>query len=238
MKVKFMSVTIIIFAVIFGSIGITSVLGIWKTENTKEPAKYKEGEFKGEYNPADIRGSYTFGEISDLFDVPISDLSKAFALKDEDESFKCKELEMIYEQSALNGKEVGTDSVRIFVALYNSLPITLNNSTYFPNPAVNILKNKVSIKDKELEYIESHKVESIEIIESDKDINSSEENEEFKVKGTTIFKELLDEGIKKEEIEKILDGKITDDTLVIKDYCSENGIEFSSIKTKLEELKK
>ena len=57
---------IIIFVFIFGGIAITSVTGYWQTSSSKIPAKYQGGEFAGQYDPADIRGSYSFGEISEI----------------------------------------------------------------------------------------------------------------------------------------------------------------------------
>ncbi|MGB8983706.1 MAG: hypothetical protein WCC12_17690, partial [Anaerolineales bacterium] len=54
----------ILFIIMFGGIAVSSALGWWQTESTKVPAAYTEGEFAGQANPADIRGSYTFGDIS------------------------------------------------------------------------------------------------------------------------------------------------------------------------------
>ena len=45
---------------------------------TKFLPSIKTGEFAGQYNPADIRGSYTFDDISNAFEIPIEDLGKAF----------------------------------------------------------------------------------------------------------------------------------------------------------------
>lgn len=78
MKIKpqiAVAVTITVFVL---GITITSVLGLWKTESTKIPAKYKEQQYSGQYNPADIRGSYTFLEISRLYNIPPEHLFTAF----------------------------------------------------------------------------------------------------------------------------------------------------------------
>lgn len=236
MKVKTSFVAIIIFITVFGGIALTSVLGIWNTVNTKEPARYSSGEFTGEYNPADIRGSYTFGEISKLFRIPLEDLGKAFAVKDESkfETFQCKELEAIYAESSLEGKEVGTDSVRVFIALYKSLPITLNSATYLPKPAENILKTKAKLTDEQLKYLESHMFASLDTKSST--VNPWTENTDRSIKGSTTFNELLDLGVKREDIEKILNDKIPDNNKSVKDFAAAKGVEFSTLKEPLQKL--
>lgn len=161
MKVKSSILGIIVFLVIFGSVGITSALDLWKTKNDKIPATYSEGSFTGQYNPADIRGSYTFEEIQKSFNIPVEDLGIAFGVKDPANyaSFQCKELESIYAALAAEGKEVGTGSVRTFVALYKGLPITLEEGTYLPKPAVEILKARVSLTQEQIQFVETHSVE-------------------------------------------------------------------------------
>ena len=159
-KVKTSNVAIVILTVLFGGIALTSALGWWKTTSSKQPVRYSQGEYTGEYNPADIRGSYSFGEISELFQIPLEDLGKAFGVKDESSiaTFKCKDLETLYSVSAAEGKEVGTDSVRIFVALYKSLPIPLTETTYLLKPAVGILQNQASLTDAQKTWLDTHTV--------------------------------------------------------------------------------
>ncbi len=235
MRIKTAQVAILVFVMVFGGVACSSALGFWKTVNSKEPIRYSSGEFAGEYNPDDIRGSYTFGEISKLFEMPIEDLGKAFAVKDKSkfEAFQCKELEAMYSASSAEGKEVGTDSVRIFTALYKSLPITLNNDTYFPKPAVSILKSKVILTDEQLKYLESHTVTPPETESAE--VSSTNENTDRIVKGNTTFKELLDWGVKKEEIEKIINDKIPNTSEAVKDYATAKGTEFSTLKEPLQE---
>ena len=160
MKVKSYAVALTVLVVIFGSVAITSYLGQWKTTTDKVPAKYTTGEVAGEYNPADIRGSYTFSQIQDAFGIPVDELAIAFGIKDRDNAaFQVKELETIYAPLVAQNKEVGTDSVRIFVALYKGLPITLTDTTYLPRPAVEILKSKANLNQEQQEYLNSHTVE-------------------------------------------------------------------------------
>ena len=58
---------VILFVVMFGGIAFSSAMGWWATESTKVPVTFTEGEFAGQANPADIRGSYTFGDIAKSF---------------------------------------------------------------------------------------------------------------------------------------------------------------------------
>ncbi|AHF08489.1 hypothetical protein [Desulfitobacterium metallireducens] len=161
MKIKSNILGWIIFIVIFGTVGITSGLDLWKTTNDKIPATFSEGSLAGQYNPADIRGSYTFAEIQNAFEIPVEDLGIAFGIKDSSNyaSFQVKELETIYSSLAADGKEVGTGSVRTYVALYKGLPITLADGTYLPKPAVDILKAKAPLTQEQFQFLDTHSVE-------------------------------------------------------------------------------
>lgn len=162
MKIKSFQLAIIILTTIFGSIVISSVLGLWQTTNDKIPETYAEGNYAGMANPADIRGSYTFQNIQDSFGVPIEDLGIAFGLKDSDSysSFQVKQLETIYGTLAAQGKEVGTGSVRYFVALYKGLPYTPTETIYLPEPAVDILKTKANLSTEQVQLLEKYSVQA------------------------------------------------------------------------------
>jgi hypothetical protein len=159
MKAKSSTIAIIILVVIFGSVAYTSVTGQWQTKPSKVPATYTEGALSGQYNPADIRGSYTFANIETSFGIPADELAAAFGIIGRDNAaIQVKEIETIYAAQVAQGKEVGTDSVRIFVALYKRLPITLTDSTYLPAPAVEILKTKANLTPEQLSYLDKHTV--------------------------------------------------------------------------------
>lgn len=258
MKLKSLHIAIITIVFIFGSITLTSALGLWKTTNDKLPATYKSGEFKGQYDPADIKGSFTFQDIYNAYEVPIEDLAKAFGVQDPNKfaSFQCKELETLYTPLADEGKEVGTGSVRYFVALYKGLPIEVEEGTYLLKPAVEILKSKAKLTQDQITSIEKYSVSMSEVSASITTSDSSNNSETISVskaatvsettkenadtenfiKGSTTFKDLLEWGVKKEEIEKILNDKISDTGKIIKDYATTKEIEFSSIKEPLQVL--
>jgi len=60
------------------------------------------------------------------------------------------------------------------------------------------------------------------------------ETEIAEVKGKTTFGELLSWGVSKETIEQILGRPIGKAGDTVRDYCIENGIEFSSVKDALQ----
>lgn len=235
MKISNITLAIIVVVIMFGTIITTSALGLWTTTSTKIPVKYQTGEFAGEYNPEDIRGSYTFGDISVLFEIPLADLSAAFNIDiAKTEAFKCNELESLYSLSSENGKEVGTDTVRIFVALYKGLPISLNDATYFPDTVREVLLDSGKMTEEQANYIEEQLVEAVEYTDI---IPETDETESTNfIKGKTTFKEVMAIGVKLEDIEASLDIKINDSSMVIRDFCTLNNLEFSEVKAIIQEL--
>ena len=80
MKLNSWALGIIVVVLIFGGIGLTMAFNLWQTEGSRNPARYNTGEYAGEANPADIRGSYSFQDINDTWDVPVGTLAGAFGL--------------------------------------------------------------------------------------------------------------------------------------------------------------
>ncbi|WMJ83252.1 hypothetical protein ACS3UN_09255 [Oscillospiraceae bacterium LTW-04] len=158
MKIKPQIAVIVTIAVFAFGITVTSVLGLWKTESSKIPAKFKEQQYSDQYNPADIRGSYTFSEISRLYDIPSEDLFAAFGIDaTQKPDFKCKDLESIYGDSEF---EVGTSSVKMFAAYYLGLPYEPSEESFLPDSAANILNEKGNMTESQREYLSNHTVPS------------------------------------------------------------------------------
>lgn len=245
---------LIVLVLMFGGIGISSALGWWETESTKEPAKYTEGEFAGEANPADIRGSYTFGDIANSFDVTPEILAQAFQVSiDDPASFAIKELESMYLDS---GYEIGTNSVRLFVAYYLGLPFdTAGEEIYLPKPAANLLTNRAALTPEQLTYVQAHTVDvqpaSLSDVEADpaqseetvpetestqstSEAAASSETEDYIIKGKTIFGDLIRWGVPKEIIEQIIGMSMPDPAMKVKDFATANGLDFETIKTQLQ----
>jgi hypothetical protein len=243
----------LVFLIIFGSIGLSSALGWWQTESTKEPAKYIEGEFAGKANPADIRGSYTFGDIANSFEVMPEILAQAFQITaDNPASFAVKELESIYPDS---GYEIGTNSVRLFVAYYLGLPFdTTGQDIYLPKSAVNLLSNHTPLIPEQLAYIQTHTVDvkpasnadvrtvPTQSAESATEARSTQgepetgtsSSDDYLIKGKTIFGDLIRWGVTKETIEHIIGMFMPDPAMKVKDFATTNGLDFESIKNQLQ----
>lgn len=159
MRIRANALGLVVIIVIFGGIAVSSLVGFWNTTNTKVPAQITSGEYAGSNDPADIRGSYSFADIRKNFDIPIEVLAKVFGVDEKNaEGFKCKDLEALYTNLKESGTEIGTDSVRYFVALYKQLPYTPSENTFLPSTAVKILKDKGVLNAEQEKYLESHNV--------------------------------------------------------------------------------
>lgn len=158
MRVKTPTLAIILFVIFFGGIYSSDFAGLWQTESSKTVRTISSGNSVGQKNPNDIKGSFSFSDISKNFDIPVIELQKAFEIKNVTniDDFKCKDLEAYYGTTLSN--EVGTGSVRMFVALYKGITYTVTEDTYLPEAAVNLLKEKATLTKEQKDYIESHLV--------------------------------------------------------------------------------
>lgn len=251
MRVNSKVVAIVLLVVLFGGIGISKALGVWRTESTKIPAKYTSGEYAGQYNPEDIRGSFTLKDVTDSFDVPVEVLAQAFGIKSSNPAnYAIKDLGTLYTGLEEKGTPIETASVRYFVALYKGLPITLTEETYLPKSAAELLKDRGKLTPEQIQYLESHTVDfqgvpsggagsaSVSGSPQGDSIASSVEGSEADdqtLKGKTTFKEVLDWGLPASEIEEVLGGKLPSTGMAVRDYCVQKGLEFSTVKLKLQQ---
>jgi hypothetical protein len=252
MNLRSKTLGILVLVILFGGIMVSSTLGAWNTESTKQPAKFTTGEFAGQANPADIRGSYTFGDIVKAFNIPIEDLKVAFEVPETTDplTYQVKNLETQFAYLADQGKEVGTASVRYFVALYKGLPFTITEDTYLTTKAVSILKQKATLTSEQIAYIEAHAVETTPAsaqltalpstsgtprptsVASTAKTESAESDKT--IKGKTTFNDVLTWGVPKATVEQIIGGTIPSTGMAIKDYCTQKSLDFETIKTKLQ----
>jgi hypothetical protein len=241
MTITSKSLTIVIFVTIFGGIAFASAMGWWATESSKVPASFAEGEFAGQANPADIRGSYTFGDISNSFDVAPAVLAQAFGVQtDEPAAFAVKELESLYADS---GFEIGTTSIRLFVAYYTGLPFdTTGQEIYLPKSATEILMAKNNLAPEQLAYLEKYTAElgTASLVTAGTPAATSSSNESsagstaYTVKGKTTFGELIQWGLPQETIETLIGASLPDPAMTLKDYASANGLNFETLKPALQ----
>jgi hypothetical protein len=232
---------VIVLVMLFGGIAFSSAMGWWATESTKEPAKFTEDEFAGMANPVDIRGSYTFGDIAKSFDVTPEILAQAFGVTSEDpDAFAVKELEAIYLDS---GFEIGTASVRLFVAYYAGLPFdTTDQEIYLPQSASEILLAKGNLTPEQVAYIDqytvissaSSPVEQPAVEVTPVPAESSTTSEEYTIKGKTTFGDLTSWGVPQAVIEQIIGVPMPNPAMKVKDYASANGLDFETLKTALQ----
>jgi len=233
---------VMVLAMLFGGIFFSSAMGWWVTESTKKPVTFTEGEFAGQANPADIRGSYTFGDIANSFDVTPAVLAQAFGItKGDPAAFAVKELETIYLDS---GFEIGTNSVRVFVAYYVGLPFdTSGQEIYMPQAATDILLVKGNLTAEQAAYLEKYTVavgESISITEPVTEAtpvpaeSSPTSSEEYMVKGKTTFGELTTWGVPQPVIEQLIGASMPDPAMTVKDYASAIGLNFETLKPTLQ----
>ncbi len=252
MRLTAKPLAIIILAVIFGGVLVTSAFNWWNTESSKVPAKFTTGEAAGQYNPADIRGSYTFGDIEKNFAVPAGQLAAAFALPaaTDPASFKVNQLETLYTGLEV---EIGTASVRLFTAFYARLPYDLTaEESYLPRQAVEILTALGTLSPERLAYLETHTVDlaspaavstslppAAESTPSPQVVGTPEADHtpqavDGTVRGKTTFQELLDWGVPLERIEAVLGSPMPAPGVVIKDYVTAQGKEFAAVRDALQ----
>ena len=233
---------VILFVLLFGGIGLSSVLGWWVTESTKVPVTFTEGEFAGQANPADIRGSYTFGNIGKAFEVTPEVLAQAFGINEADPAvFQVKELETNYLDS---GYEIGTTSVRLFVAYYTGLPFdTAGQEIYLPQSATDLLLAKGNLTAGQIAYLEAYTVTASKLPPAEQPVvettatvvgNSPATPEDYTVKGKTTFGELITWGVPQTTLEQLIGGPMPDPAMTVKDYAAANDLNFETLKPSLQ----
>jgi len=233
---------VIVLVIMFGGIAFSSAMGWWVTESTKQPVTFTEGDFVGQANPADIRGSYTFGDIAKSFDVTPEVLAQAFGVTEgEPAAFAVKELEALSFES---GYEIGTASVRLFVAYYAGLPFdTTGQEIYMPQSATDILLAKGNLTPEQIAYLEKYTVTlgaSVPVAEPVVELTPAPAethtttSEEYTVKGKTTFGELIIWGVSQEIIQSLIGAPMPDPAMTVKDFASANGLDFETLKPALQ----
>jgi len=258
MKIKSWHMGLVVLIVIFGGIAGTMAFNLWNTEGDgggngggdgqgtegiQVPVTFKVGEFVGEYNPADIRGSYSFGHISELWEIPLTELGTAFGLGSIENlaDFGCEDLHEAY-ANLEEDVEIGTGSVKAFVALYTGLPYTLADDEYLPQSAVELLKAEVNLTEDQIAFLDTHSVDisGLQIVEPDvitEGVVPTEEHEtstEMVIKGNTTFGDLLARGLSEQEIEAVIGGELPATGMTIRDFAVQEGLDFGHIKEPLQ----
>ncbi len=230
MKLKPIHVGILVLAVLFGGIYASDALGLWRTESAKVPIKIQTGEFAGSSDPVDIRGSYTFGDIARSYPISVEVLAEAFQVTENPEAFQLKLLEEMYPSSG--EVEMGTSSVRFFVARYTGLPYEATGEEALFPQAIQMLRqtDKISLEEAQLIPVIQPGVQV-----QDRDQISEPDHVEPSIKGNTTIADLFAMGLEEEEIIAVI-GPFESKGALVRDVCQNNGIQFSAAKTVLIEM--
>lgn len=220
---------------LLGSILLLMAFGLWKTEGTKVSAKFTSGEFSGQSNPADIRGSYSFADIERNFSIPATVLADAFQMDTSIISageYKAKDLEELYGEQQTG--EIGTDSVKWFTALYLGMPYVPEETTLLPQSAIAILNGLGTIDETILHNLDAHSVTPTvqQVVVEQTHV----EPLEMVIKGNTTYGDLLDWGLSRSQLEEVLGFEVKDRALKLRDDLSARSLEFSVYKTKLQSM--
>ncbi|MBT3273212.1 MAG: hypothetical protein HN368_08670 [Spirochaetales bacterium] len=235
MKLTSKIIAPIVLVLIIGGILVSMALDLWQTKSSKIPARYSSGRFEGAYNPGDIRGSYSFSDIAASFDVTETDLAKAFGMESASDhgAIMAKDLEAQYGE--MDGGEIGTDSIRYFVALATGMPYTPEEGTLLPSPAIAFLGDKVSAE--KLEELRNITVSLSGIRQTPANPEEHDESSEAGImKGKTTFGDLTDWGLSKEEIEQAIGMEMGKSGVTVRDHLTDAGKTFGDGKNQLQSL--
>ncbi len=163
MKLKTTATLLIAAAIVTIGVAATMLTGLWHTSGDRVPkqlatvapatAMGQASETTVAYDPADIRGSYAFGDIATYYAIPLADLAEAFGLgMDEAAAFQVKNLE----KQAAGGVEIGTASVRMFVACYDGVVYEPTEEVWLPAAAAQILTRQGRMTDAQAAYVAAH----------------------------------------------------------------------------------
>ncbi|MFC1846300.1 hypothetical protein ACFLYM_02655 [Chloroflexota bacterium] len=245
MKISSAAIVIIVIVVLVGGVIFTNVLNLWDKppiDMSQIPASTPAGDncteaaakpdFSTPYQPAEIRGTNTFAEISMMFNVPLDDLGTGFAITSEPnwQNLKARELKAIYTNLPADVK-LETESVRAFISLYTGKDYNYSTSAYLLQPAVDILKQKAELTSEQVAYLDSHiYTPGTSVATGTADANK------HTVTGETSFGTLLSWGIPADEIERAIQGKMPASNTFIRDYASQQGKDFLALISVLQEL--
>lgn len=234
---------------ILGTVLVTSLLGIWRTESLKVPKLITEGELAGSYDPGDIRGSYSFEDIEVNFEVPSEFLAASYGFTLEDAGTHLAKEIGEYFETFLEGTDtdMGTDSLRYLVSLYLGYPYETEEGTVIPLQAIALLQDAGRITAEQAETLKTVAIDISGFVTEGAQVPAEQEpaitvdespvpESVLEIRGKDTFDDILSMGFTEEQVESALGSPMPDRDLVVRDYLVEQGKEFSEFKTKLEQL--
>ena len=245
MTIHARTAAIILIAILLAGVIFLRITGLWVTESQKVPQKIVLGDNEEVSDPADIRGSYTFADIEQHFEIPARLLAQAFTLdvlEKDPQLYTAKNVDEHFEGIEGLPGDIGTDAVRTFVALFLHIPYVSEEDTILPSTAVDILVSEAQIDSEVAQRLRetSYLVPSEESTPSSSDAVESpvttQSEETYLIQGKTTFADLIDQGLTVAQIEQVLNEKIDDVDQKVKDFAEERDKEFSVYKTPFQDL--
>jgi hypothetical protein len=228
-----------ILLIFFGGIGIAKLLGWWQVAGGRTaPTVISRTESGDIYDPADIRGSSTFGEIEQYFAVPAEVIAEAFGIEAVDAgAITAKFVDELYgEMEGLSGEviDVGTDAVKLFVAHMTGIPYEADAVTGLPESAIDvILSLGPGMTEAERQALFARAGESRTVVFDGGTDAAVSQSAEFDFKGSTTFAEVMARGVTAAQIEEVLGMSMGAPTEAIRTFCDENELSFSTVRTAL-----
>jgi len=197
---------VLVVVVFFGSILGFQAAGIWSISGKVSANGEAIQPIAGDVNS--IKGWMTLEQISTTFNVPMEEILQNFGLPlNTPPTTAIKDLE---------SESFDTTALKTWLGQKN-------------NPAVPATK-----EDNSNPISSSEETATSTIDETTQLVPADQSSSNRTITGKTTFQELLDWGIPKEKIEKIIEAELPERSLVIKDYLTSRGVEFSTIKNQLQ----
>ena len=162
----------------------------------------------------------------------------------------------MYEGLTEEDLEIGNASVQLFVAFYTGLPYAYEGEDiYLPVRAARILQNQRDLTEDQAAYLENHTIfldhaPSTDLADGEvsedhtpqapgqgqggQSSSTTHDEGAAIVSGKTTFYELLDWGVTEEQIETVIGAEMPGTALLVRDYCTQNGLQFGQIKGELQ----
>lgn len=158
-------VGILVIVIIFGGYALADFFGINDYSlshgsgsgrgNLSNESKNEESSIINKLAVEDIRGSFTIKDVAETFDIDVPILVEAFSIIDvEVESIRLSDIHEIFGE--YDGKEVGTSSVKLFVAYFKGLDYEIDEEIYLPESAIKILTEQGKVNESQKEYLQEH----------------------------------------------------------------------------------
>lgn len=152
MKVKPQIVIAIVLVILAAGVGYAALSGAWATNSSNGNGS---GDGNGSGQNQGIRGSSTFTEISSQYGIAEEELMSAFGVSGEDAGTVTPgSLTEIYPDA-----EIGTGSVRLFVALYLGEEYDLTGDANLLESGVQMLLERGTLTIEQEQYLDLHTVQ-------------------------------------------------------------------------------